>query len=133
MKYGSEAWTINNKTACTIDATEMWFFRKMSKISYLDRVTNEEVLRRTGQHKNLCNNIRKSQAEFFGHVMRRGKLEELVTTGKIEGKRSRGRQREKMTDCLSGWLGEAPNNIFHAVRDRERYRTMIANAHKHGT
>ncbi|GFO12559.1 hypothetical protein PoB_003906400 [Plakobranchus ocellatus] len=49
--------------------------------------------------------IRKRQATFLGHVMRRGKLEHLVTTGKFEGKRSRGRQREKIMDGLATWLG----------------------------
>ncbi|GFO49528.1 C-type lectin fold protein [Plakobranchus ocellatus] len=43
--------------------------------------------------------------EFESHVMRRGKLEHLVTTGKFEGKRSRGRQREKIMDGLATWLG----------------------------
>ena len=133
IMYGSEAWTINNKAMSSIDATEMWCFRRMLKISYLDRVTNEEVLRRAGEKRRLCNNILKSQATFFGHVMRRGKIEHLVTSGKIHGKRSRGRQREKITDCLSCWLRETPINIMHAVGDRARYRAMIANAHEHGT
>ena len=35
------------------------------------------------------------EAELLGHLMRKGKLEHLLTTGKIEGKRSRGRQRKK--------------------------------------
>ena len=39
--------------------------------------------------------IKRRQAEFLGHVMRKGKLEHLLTTGNIEGKRSRGRQRIK--------------------------------------
>ncbi|GFN98551.1 hypothetical protein PoB_002505700 [Plakobranchus ocellatus] len=47
---------------------------------------------------------RKRQATFLGHVMRRGKLEHLVTTGKFEGKRSRGRQREKIMDGLATCL-----------------------------
>ena len=133
LKYGSEAWTINNKAACNIDAAEMWFLRRMLRISYIDRVTNEEVLRRAREKRHLCSDIRKSQATFFGHVMRRENLEHLVTTGKIPGKRSRGRQREKITDCLSRWLGETPIEILHAIRDRGRFRTMVADAHKHGT
>ena len=37
--------------------------------------------------------------------MRRGRLEHMVTTGKIEGKRDRGRQREKMLDGPTRWHG----------------------------
>ena len=52
-------------------------------------------------HKSLINRIRMRQATYFGHVMRREKLEHLVTTGKIEGIRSKGKQREKMLDGLT--------------------------------
>ncbi|GFO25314.1 hypothetical protein PoB_005181900 [Plakobranchus ocellatus] len=78
--------------------------------------------------------IRKRQATFLGHVMRREKLEHLVTTGKFEGKRSRGRQREKIMDGLATWLGPGKvSDILAAVKDRDLWRDMIANAYKHGT
>ncbi|GFO27294.1 hypothetical protein PoB_005379900 [Plakobranchus ocellatus] len=57
---------------------------------------------------------------FLGHVMRRGKLEHLVTTGKFEGKRSRGRQMEKIMDGLATWLGPGKvSDILAAVKDRD--------------
>ena len=124
---------MNNRTAKGIDAMEMWCLRKTLRISYLDRVSNEEVLRRAGLKKHLCNHIWKGQASFFGHVMRRGKLEHLVATGGIEGNRSRGMQREKITDCLSRWLGKAPIEMIHAVRDRDSFRAIVADSLKHGT
>ncbi|GFO27992.1 hypothetical protein PoB_005449700 [Plakobranchus ocellatus] len=65
--------------------------------------------------------------------MRRGKLEHLVTTGKLEGKRSRGRQREKIMDGLATWLGPGKvSDILAAVKDRDLWRDMIANAYKQG-
>ncbi|GFO44395.1 hypothetical protein PoB_007090000 [Plakobranchus ocellatus] len=71
---------------------------------------------------------------FLGHVMRRGKLEQLVTTGKFEGKRSRGRQREKIIDGLATWLVPGKvSDILAAVKDRDLWRDMIANAYKQGT
>ncbi|GFO05582.1 trafficking kinesin-binding protein 1 [Plakobranchus ocellatus] len=67
-------------------------------------------------------------------AMRRGKLEHLVTTGKFEGKRSRGRQREKIMDGLATWLGPGKvSDILAAVKDRDLWRDMIANAYKQGT
>ncbi|GFO41523.1 hypothetical protein PoB_006802800 [Plakobranchus ocellatus] len=66
--------------------------------------------------------------------MRRGKLEHLVTTGKFEGKRSRGRQREKIMDGLVTWLGTGKMlDTLAAVKDRDLWRDMIANAYKQGT
>ena len=48
-------------------------------------------------------------------------------TGIKEGQMSRGRQREKLTDCLSKWLTSSPTDITHAVNDMKEYRAMIAN------
>ena len=74
------------------------------------------------------------QTTFFGHVMRREKLEHLITTGMMEGKRSRGKQREKMTDGLVNWLGAGKMvEMLKATRDRRIWKDMIANAIKHGT
>ncbi|GFN84556.1 prostaglandin reductase 1 [Plakobranchus ocellatus] len=57
-----------------------------------------------------------------------------VTTGKFEGKRSRGRQREKIMDGLATWLGPGKvSDILAAVKDRDLWRDMIANAYKQGT
>ncbi|GFN75979.1 hypothetical protein PoB_000248500 [Plakobranchus ocellatus] len=58
----------------------------------------------------------------------------LVTTGKFEGKRSRGRQREKIMDRLATWHGPGKvSDILAAVKDRDLWRDMIANAYKQGT
>ena len=77
----------------------MWFLRRMLRISYLDRVTNE-VLCRANSKRKLLTNIRKQQAKLFGHVMRKEGPEHLVTTGKVHGKRSRGRQRSNMINGM---------------------------------
>ncbi|GFO29245.1 hypothetical protein PoB_005575000 [Plakobranchus ocellatus] len=54
--------------------------------------------------------------------------------GKFEGKRSRGRQREKIMDGLATWLGPGKvSDILAAVKDRDLWRDMIANAYKQGT
>ena len=54
--------------------------------------------------RSLVNEIRKRKATFFGNVMRKEEMEHLVTAGKIDGKQSRGRQREKMLDSMTSWL-----------------------------
>eukprot|EP00914_Ancora_sagittata_P016495 GHVO01032816.1.p1 GENE.GHVO01032816.1~~GHVO01032816.1.p1 ORF type:complete len:146 (-),score=10.20 GHVO01032816.1:534-971(-) len=106
----------------------MWFYRRALKISYEDHITNEEVLRRMGTERSLLKNIRKRQAQFFGHVMRKEKLEYLITTGKIQGHKSRGRPREKILDGISGWLSSDPLEILRRVRDRKKWKDMVANA-----
>ncbi|GFN97614.1 hypothetical protein PoB_002412000 [Plakobranchus ocellatus] len=62
------------------------------------------------------------------------KLENLVTTGMLEGKRSRGKQREKLIEGLTDWLKAGKSlEAIEATKDRKKWRTMIANAVKQGT
>ncbi|GFO15676.1 hypothetical protein PoB_004218100 [Plakobranchus ocellatus] len=98
------------------------------------QVTLKWAFPRANKRRSLVRTIRKRQTTFLGHVMRRRKLKHLVTTGKFEGKRSRGRQREKIMDGLATWLGtEKVSDILAAVKDRDLWRDMIANAYKQGT
>jgi hypothetical protein len=61
-------------------------------------------------------------------------MENLVTTGKILGKRDRGRQIETILDGVCIWLGVKDNkDIFRDVRDRTRWRNIIDNAFRQGT
>ncbi|GFN77270.1 hypothetical protein PoB_000377600 [Plakobranchus ocellatus] len=66
--------------------------------------------------------------------MRKGKMEHIVTTGMMEGKRSRGRQIEKMLDGLTKWLNAGRvTQALTATMDRDVWKDMVANATKQGT
>ena len=101
LLYRLETWTLTSDLMKQLEATEMWFLRRMLRISYKDMVTNEEVIRRANVDGTLMKDIVKRQIELFGHVNRMEELEHLVVTGFIEGKRARGRQRERDTSDLS--------------------------------
>ncbi|GFO42822.1 craniofacial development protein 2 [Plakobranchus ocellatus] len=132
LMYGCEAWTISKQIQYKLEATEMWFLRRMLRIHWTAKKTNERVLNEANKRRSLVRTLRK--ATFLGHMMRRGKLEHFVTTGKSEGKRSRGRQREKIMDGLATWLGPGKvSDILAAVKDRDLWRDMIANTYKQGT
>ncbi|GFN99673.1 serine/threonine-protein phosphatase 6 regulatory ankyrin repeat subunit b [Plakobranchus ocellatus] len=134
LMYGCEAWTISKQTQKKLEATEMWFLRRMLRISWTAKKTNDTVLEEAHTTRLLISKIRKRQATFFGHVMRREKLENLVTTGILEGKRSRGKQREKLIEGLTDWLKAGKSlEAIEATKDRKKWRTMIANAVKQGT
>ena len=80
----------------------MWFLWRIYRILILwtAQKSIEAVLREADTTRPLITRIHKGQANFFGYVMRREKLEHLVTTGLIERKHSRGKQREKMLNGL---------------------------------
>ena len=63
--YGCEFWNINNKMSNKITAAEMWFYRRMLRISYMDRITNEDALKTLNTNYTLLNKIRKWQAKFL--------------------------------------------------------------------
>ena len=67
-----------------IEAAEMWFLRRMLRISWIDKVSNEEVLRKARVKRNLMKVIRKKQMQFLGHAMRSKGMQNLMLTGKIE-------------------------------------------------
>ena len=80
-----------------------------------------------------------SRFEFLGHVMRKEGLEELMLIGRVNGKRSRGRQRLTYLESLSKWMTEqvdeteklqvARLKILRTAKDRELWRTMVVNVH----
>ncbi|GFR60265.1 ankyrin-1 [Elysia marginata] len=134
LMYGCETWTINKKTHGKLKAVEMWFWRRMLRIPWTAIKTNEEVLNETETTRSLINRTRKRQATFVGHIMRREGLENLLTMGKLEGGRGKGRQREKMLDGLTSWMkAERVTELLLALRDRDVWKDMIANAMEQGT
>ena len=112
----------------------MWFLRRMMRIPWTAKKTNEKVLLEANEKRKLVLGIRKRQSLFVGHVLRKQGLEHTVTTGKINGKRDRGRQREKMLDGLAAWHGKSSvPELIGCTRDRVLWRKMVANAMRQGS
>ena len=129
LLYGCETWTITAETKKNLEAAEMWFYRRMLRISWKEKRTNESILEETNQERSLINTIRKRQLKFIGHICRHKGLEFLSLTGKIEGTRSRGRQKFTFLDSLSSLVtGNNKDNIalLRMTEDRDRWRIMIA-------
>ena len=132
LLYGSEAWRLNKRMEERLEAFEMWCWRRLLKISWTERISNEEVLRRMNVERELIVKIRTSQMRFIGHVMRRGKIEDLSLTGRIPGSRARGRQREKYLDGIVRTIGGGRRaaSILQMTRDRGMWQSMVANVYR---
>ncbi|KAK3784412.1 hypothetical protein RRG08_039413 [Elysia crispata] len=134
LLYGCEAWTIDKRMKRSLETTEMWFLRRMMRIPWTAKKTNEEVLTEAQTTRQLMTKIQKRQAKFVGHVIRRNQLEHLVTTGKFDGKRGRGRPREKMLDSLADWINIGkPTEMIREMSCRVGWRSLIAHASRHAT
>jgi hypothetical protein len=128
MCYGCEVWTINKRIQSQLEAAEMWFLRQMMKMPWTAKISNTIILQMANETRTLIKDIRKRQSDFFGHIIRKEKIEQLVITGKISGRRDRGRQREKIFDGLSNWLGERSiTEMINKAGDRNGWRCMTAN------
>ena len=68
--FGAETWTIKNSDMKTIDAYELWYWRKLFGVTYLDRNRNTEIIEIKQPKRTLESRIVKATLSFFGHVVR---------------------------------------------------------------
>jgi hypothetical protein len=102
----AETWTLRAVDQKHLESFEMWCWRRMEKISWTDHVTNEDVLLRVKEHRNIPHEILKRKANWIGHILRKNCLLQRVIEGKIKGGGGikvtgrRGRRRRKLLDDL---------------------------------
>ena len=82
--YGAETWTLRATDQKRLESFEMWCWRRMEKISWTDHVTNEEVLLRVNEQRNILHEIRKRKTNWIGHILSRNCLLKQVIEGKIK-------------------------------------------------
>src|SRR5437899_9291739 len=85
LLYGSETWTLKKEDIRKLEALEMWLCRRMEKISWKDRISNEVVLRRAGVERELITMLRSRKNSWIGHVLRGDGLLKEVIEGRMEG------------------------------------------------
>ena len=101
LLYGCKTWTLTTKTKHRIEPVEMWFYRRILRIPRTALETNEKVLQKTNQKRNLLRCIEKRQLKFVGHVIRKEKIENLALSGILPGKRAGSSQRYTFTKTLT--------------------------------
>ena len=109
LLYGVEAWTLKMTTVNKMEAFEMWTLRRMLRIPWIDRVKNEEVIRRAGlEDRELFRHMREKKIAYLGHILRgeRYHFQRLILQGKIEGgKRGLGRKKLSWLRNIRQWTG----------------------------
>jgi hypothetical protein len=102
--YGAETWTLRKVYQKYLESFEMWCWRRMEKVSWSDRVRNEEVLRTVKEEWNIVHIIKRRKANWIGHILRRNCLLKHVIEGKLEGRMETtgrgGRRRKHLLDDL---------------------------------
>ena len=99
VMYGCESWTIKRAEHQRTDAFEMWCWRRLLRVPWTARRSNQSVLKEINPEYSLEGVMLKLKLQYFGHLMQRANsLEKTLMLGKIEGTRRRGQQRMR-------WLG----------------------------
>ena len=130
LNYGCESWTRNKAMCRRVDAFEMWCYRRMLKISYKDRVTNNEVLHRVREDLHFMTDMKKRKLMFGGHLMRgsSGEAHLYILEGKVNGTKNRGRPRLTWMNDVIEWTGlKTYENVKRTAEDRDKWRAIVVN------
>ena len=102
VMYGCESWTVKKAECQRIDALELWCWRRLLKVPWTARRSNQSILKEISPEYSLGGQMLKLKLQFFGHLMRRiDSLEKTLMLRKIEGWRRRGRQRMRWLDGIT--------------------------------
>ena len=96
VMYGYESWTIKNSECWRTDAFELWYWRRLLRVSWTGRKSNQSVLKEINPEYSLKGLMLKRKLQYFGHLMwRADSLENTLIWGKTEGRRRRGNKGQR--------------------------------------
>ena len=91
VMYGWESWTVKKAEHRRIDAFELWYWRRLLRVPWTARRSNQSILKEISPGISLDGMILKLKLQYFGHLMRRvDSLEKTLMLGGIGGRRRRG-------------------------------------------
>ena len=91
--YGAQTWTITQFMLSIMYAFEIWIYRRMLKIPWTDNITNEVVLKRIGNCKEIVQQRKTRTLQYLGHIIIYNTSQLQLTYGNVKGKRVSGRSR----------------------------------------
>ena len=102
VMYGCQGWTVKKAEHRSIDAFELWWWRRLLRVPWAAKRSNQSILKETSPGCSLERLMLKLKLQYFGHLMRRvDPLEKTLMLRGIEGRRRRGQQRMRWLDGIT--------------------------------
>ena len=131
VMYGCESWAIKKAEPQRTDVSELWCWRKLLRIPWTARRTNQSILNEIKSDYSLKGQRLKLKLQYFGHLMRRtDSLEKTLILGKIRGKRRKRQQRVRWLYGNTDSMDMNLNKLWEIVKDREAWCPVVHGGHK---